>query len=59
MDIPEGLDKFVNDYSMQVFEISWLTEEEIERFQSDFRIVANFFVKKERTKIIYQMIRRK
>ena len=59
MEIPEGLDKFVNDYSMQVFEIAWLTEEEIERFQSDFRIVANFFVKKERTKIIYQMIRRK
>ena len=46
MEIPEGLDKFVNDYSMQVFEIAWLTEEEIERFQSDFRIVANFFVKK-------------
>ena len=30
MEIPEGLDKFVNDYSMQVFEIAWLTEEEIE-----------------------------
>lgn len=50
MEIPEGLDKFVNDYSMQVFEIAWLTEEEIERFQSDFRIVANFFVKKRKNK---------
>ena len=50
IDIPEGLDKFVNDYSMQVFEIAWLTEEEIERFQSDFRIVANFFVKKRKNK---------
>ena len=48
--LPEGLDKFVNDYSMQVFEIAWLTEEEIERFQSDFRIVANFFVKKRKNK---------
>ena len=50
MEIPEGLDKFVNDYSMQVFEIAWLTEEEIERFQSDFRIVAKFFVKKRKNK---------
>ena len=50
MEIPEGLDKLVNDYSMQVFEIAWLTEEEIERFQSDFRIVANFFVKKRKNK---------
>ena len=50
MEIPEGLDKFINDYSMQVFEIAWLTEEEIERFQSDFRIVANFFVKKRKNK---------
>mgnify|MGYP000865721090 CR=1 FL=1 len=50
MEIPEGLDKFVNDYSMQVFEIAWLTEEEIERFQSDFRIVANFFVNKRKNK---------
>ena len=50
MEIPEGLDKFVNDYSMQVFEIAWLAEAEIERFQSDFRIVANFFVKKRKNK---------
>ena len=53
MEIPEGLDKFVNDYSMQVFEIAWLTEEEIERFQSDFRIVANFFVKKKKEQRLY------
>jgi hypothetical protein len=26
-----------------VIEVAWLTEEEINRFQSDFRIVANFF----------------
>ena len=50
MEIPEGLDKFVNDYSMQVFEIAWLTEEEIERFQSDFRILAKLFVKKRKNK---------
>ena len=50
MEIPEGLDKFVNDYSMQVFEIAWLTEEEISRFHSDFKVVANFFVQKRKHK---------
>ena len=50
MKIPEGLEEYINDYEMKVFEIAWLTEEEIERFQSDFRIVANFFVKKRKNK---------
>ena len=50
MKIPEELNDYINDYEMKVFEIAWLTEEEIERFQSDFRIVANFFVKKRKNK---------
>ena len=50
MKIPEGLEEYINDSEMKVFEIAWLTEEEIERFQSDFRIVANFFVKKRKNK---------
>lgn len=36
MEIPEGLDKFVNDYSMQVFEIAWLTEEEKKASRVEF-----------------------
>jgi hypothetical protein len=43
LDIPTGLDKYVNDYHINVIEVAWLTDEEISRFQSDFRIVANFF----------------
>jgi hypothetical protein len=43
MDIPDGLGKYVNDYHINVVEVAWLTEEEISRFHSDFRIVANFF----------------
>jgi predicted transposase YdaD len=27
-----------------VFEISWLTDEQVAMFQSDFKVVANFFV---------------
>ncbi len=50
MKIPEGLDEYINDYEMKVFEIAWLTEEEISRFHSDFKVVANFFVQKRKHK---------
>jgi hypothetical protein len=46
IDIPEGMEEYVNDYHINVVEVAWLTEEEISRFKSDFRIVANFFRKK-------------
>lgn len=45
LEIPDNLRPFVNDYKINVFEISWLSDEEISRFRSDFRIVANFFSK--------------
>ena len=32
-----------NDYKIHVFEISWLTDERVVLFQSDFRAVAEFF----------------
>ena len=50
MKIPEGLEEYINDYEMKVFEIAWLTEEEISRFHSDFKVVANFFVQKRKHK---------
>ena len=50
MEIPTGLDEFVSDYQIKVFEIAWLSEEQISYFQSDFRIVANFFVNKRKNK---------
>ena len=50
MEIPTGLDEFVSDYQIKVFEIAWLSEEQISYFQSDFRIVANFFVNKRYVK---------
>ena len=59
MKIPDGMEKYINDYKIQIFEVAWLTEEEIERFQSDFRIVANFLPRKEKIKIIYRMIQQK
>ena len=52
LQIPKGMESFVNDYNIHVFDVAWLTDEEIARFHSDFRIVANFFQKK-RTKKDY------
>lgn len=45
-NIPEGLKPFVNDYEAHVVEVAWMTDEELERLSSDFRIVADFFVQK-------------
>ena len=42
--IPQGLDEYVNDCKIHVFEVSWLTEEQVSMFTSDFKVVANFFV---------------
>ena len=49
-DAIEELNDYINDYEMKVFEIAWLTEAEIDRFHSDFKIVANFFVQKRKNK---------
>ena len=46
--VPEGLDHYVNDYNIHVVNVAWLTDEEIERFQSDFKLVARFFVEKRK-----------
>lgn len=50
LNIPEGMDDYINDFNINVFEIAWLTDEEISRFKSDFKVVANFFVNKRRNK---------
>lgn len=50
INVPDGLDKYVNDVKANVFEIAWLTDEQISKFKSDFKIVANFFVNKRKNK---------
>lgn len=44
LDIPEELLPYVNDYKMNLFEIAYLSDEQVQMFQSDFRIVADYFV---------------
>lgn len=40
--VPDELDKYVSDYKINVFELAWLSDEQIQAFKSDFREVALF-----------------
>lgn len=42
-EIPKEIKPFVSDYQINVFEIAWLDDDTIEKFQSDFKIVAKYF----------------
>ena len=44
LDIPEKLKKFTNDYKVNLFEIAYISDEQLAMFQSDFRIVAEYFM---------------
>lgn len=44
LDVPEKLKPFVSDYKINVFEIAYLSREQVNLFQSDFRAVADYFV---------------
>ena len=46
ISVPDRLKPFFSDYKINVFEVAWLSEEQISHFKSNFRVVANFFVKK-------------
>lgn len=48
LDIPKELDKYVNDYQIHVFEIAFMNKKEVNLFQSDFQVVADFFVQKRK-----------
>lgn len=51
LDIEEDLQPYFSDYRINVFDIAFLPEEVIQRFTSDFRIVADYFsqVRKNRS----------
>ena len=40
ISVPSGLETFVSDYKINVFNLAWLSDEEINRFQSDFKEVV-------------------
>ena len=51
MDIPKEFKVYVQDYKVMVFDIAFLEDEVIERFTSDFKIVAKFFKNKRLGKL--------
>ena len=57
--VPKALEGYISDYRVNIFEISYLSEQQISMFRSDFQIVADYFVQvrknqgyKENKKII-------
>ena len=47
-EVPEVLEAYVNDYKVNLFEVAYLSDEQVAMFQSDFRIVADYFVQKRK-----------
>ena len=49
VEVPEEFKPFIPDIKINVFEIAWLSEAQVSRFNSDFRIVADYFRQKRET----------
>ena len=41
-------DDYVNDYKFNLYQIAYLSDEQIQQFKSDFRVVAEFFSQKRK-----------
>ena len=46
--VPEELKEYINDYKINVFNIAYLSEEKVNMFISDFKIVVDYFVQKRK-----------
>ena len=44
LNIPEELYPYVNEHRINLFEIAYLTDEQLNMFESDFAIIADYFV---------------
>lgn len=44
MSVPEVMQPYFQDYGINVFNIPYLSAEQVDMFQSDFKIVADYFV---------------
>lgn len=50
LTIPSEIKPYVNDYRMNLYEIAYLSDEQVQMFKSDFRIVADYFVQMRKNK---------
>ena len=46
LNIPKEFEPYINDYKINLFQIAYLTHEQVELFRSDFKVVADYFVQK-------------
>ena len=44
LEVPEMFKPYVTNVRVNLFEIAWLTREQVNLFRSDFRVVADYFV---------------
>ena len=44
LNVAPELEPYFNDYKLNLFEIPWLSDEQVTMFKSDFRYVADYFV---------------
>ncbi len=49
VNVPDVFKPYVTNTKINVFEVAWLEEDQVRRFKSDFRIVADYFVQKRKT----------
>jgi len=49
LEIPDKLASYVSDYKINLFEVAYLDPEKVKLFKSDFGIVADYLVQKQRT----------
>ncbi|MBQ7416989.1 MAG: Rpn family recombination-promoting nuclease/putative transposase, partial [Acidaminococcaceae bacterium] len=49
VNVPELFKPYITNTKINVFEVAWLEEDQVRRFKSDFRIVADYFVQKRKT----------
>lgn len=50
LKVPKELIPYFNDYKINLFQISFLSDEQVEMFKSDFKVVAEYFVKSRKDK---------
>ena len=50
LEVPEEIRPYVNDYHMNLYEIAYLSDEQVQMFTSDFKIVADYFVQMRKNK---------
>ena len=50
VNVPNELKPYFNDYKLNVFEIAWLDDDTVAKFESDFKYVADFFVQMRKNK---------